>query len=1194
MKNHLYKQILLLCALLLAVPAVAAAQDRGITLDFRDAEVSRVLESIEKQTGKTFFYEDKLIDTRKKVTVRVQGATLAAVVRQLFGDGMAVRETETHLVLARKGAGGEPSAPVQGGEAVRPPAGSVAIPGAANNNELPVSVRGRVRGADGEPLVGAAVVLKSNARISAVSDAQGNFTISGIRTGDVLQVSYIGYETTEVRFQGQAAINVTMKTDTYAIEEVLVTGYQTISRERATGSFNIVNNELIDRSHASDLSTALLGTTAGLQGRENEDGSIEYIIRGQSSLHSNAAPLIVVDGFPMANGFQDVNPRDVESVTVLKDAAAASIWGARSGNGVIVITTKKGKNKLDVTADVNFRLGQKIDLSHSLLTASSADQIYYEKLAVERNWVAKSPVGISYLTSPQSQSMQAIFAHKDGKINDAELNSILNRLSSQNNRGQISDHLLETPFNQQYNVSIAHGTDRTGNYMSVMYENSVGSFMGEQNDRWRVNFKNTTSVFKWLDFEAGVNIHYGIAKNRGVNMADISNLSPYEMLLNADGTYGTQETLNRGVLEMIDPGQLPYEDWEYNILREARATRERTELLNTRFQAGLTFKLTEGLSFDTRFHYEINKTTSSTLYGEDSYYARDFVNMHVDYNLTTGKLVNRFVPEGAIKANQFTQNDNYTWRNQLNLNRTFGSRHAVSAIAGFEVSRYLTTGTVDPYIFGYDPDSNTGTPLPFGASSIKKGGQELTIKNLRGDVVDRIANTDPTYRYRCDKYVSVYGNLSYSYDDRYVLTGSVRSDASNLITDDPSMRWAPLWSVGVSWNLHNEAFIGPAAWLDRLTARVTYGYNGNPNHETSPFTLISTVQIPSASTGLPYTTIGSRGNPFLRWEKTRSWNAGVDFAVLGNRLFGSLDVYDKKGKDIVGRQQLPPVSGAGYESFQLMNTAEISNRGFELSLGGNVRITDRIKFTTSVNYAYNKNEITNLKHPTQTAWQMLRGGASGYFVEGYAVDGLWAVRYEGMDKGLAWVGGANGAKVSMDDMTVLRNTDGLAMLRYMGAATSPHSLGWNGTFDIYGVNLSFVLTGEFGGRFRAPTFGYDITLGKSNVNYFVRDVIDGSERIPGFMPENSIASSSWKEYVRVLDTLVESSSYIKLKEITVDYTLPARLTDAAGLGSLKVYGQVRDLGCLWTKNRYGYDPNWIPGTQKPRTSFLLGLTLKFK
>jgi hypothetical protein len=335
------------------------------------------------------------------------------------------------------------------------------------------------------------------------------------------------------------------------------------------------------------------------------------------------------------------------------------------------------------------------------------------------------------------------------------------------------------------------------------------------------------------------------------------------------------------------------------------------------------------------------------------------------------------------------------------------------------------------------------------------------------------------------------------------------------------------------------------------------------------------------------------GNKTLRWEKTNTFNIGFDFAAFKNVLFGSVDFYHKKGTDIIGTITLPSVVGA---TSQKLNNAETLNRGIEIELGVNSKITDKIAFSTKVTYAYNHNEVTKLFYPSISGYDMLSGGANGYgFVEGYPANAMWAYNYLGMEEGIPYVEGIDGAKVSFSDVSLHNRGLGLQYLQYMGPIIDPHTLGWLGSFHGYGFNFSVLLTGKFGGHFRNPTFNYNMVgTGKNIVPMFIEEVFNGSGNVPDLPLPNTASAYLWDRYTPNLGTMVESSSFIKLKEITLEYILPRKWIDAVGLGAVKMYAQVRNLGCLWVANSRGYDPEWIPGSLQPSTSYAFGLNINFK
>ena len=414
-----------------------------------------------------------------------------------------------------------------------------------------MKVQGTVKDEKGLPLPGASVYLKAENTLGVTTDIGGHFEFkvpAGLKGKVVLVISFIGMETVELPLDGREHYEISMKPEITSLDDVLITGYQTISRERATGAFDIVDKRQLEKP-ASDLSSRLIGTTAGVQATLTEDGKASLEIRGRSSLNANAQPLIVVDGFPVEGGFETINPNDVESVSILKDAAAASIWGARSGNGVIVVTTRKAAkgDKLNVAFNTFLRFRQKIDLDYANPTAASADQIRYEEMIFGKYGVALN---------------EGIFSEDDvaGKcytlaqiaLNEARLGNIsedtkrlrLQELQETDYKDDVYKHLLRNPFLQQYNLSVSGGGERVGVMTSLLYEKDKTHYIGTQDEKYMLNMRMNSDICKWLKLDISGMFQYVKKQNNGAvlhasdeNDIAISDLSPYEHLTNRDGSY---------------------------------------------------------------------------------------------------------------------------------------------------------------------------------------------------------------------------------------------------------------------------------------------------------------------------------------------------------------------------------------------------------------------------------------------------------------------------------------------------------------------------------------------------------------------------------------------------------------------------------------------------------------------------------
>lgn len=525
------------------------------------------------------------------------------------------------------------------------------------------------------------------------------------------------------------------------------------------------------------------------------------------------------------------------------------------------------------------------------------------------------------------------------------------------------------------------------------------------------------------------------------------------------------------------------------------------------------------------------------------------------------------------------------FRNQLNYNNSFAEKHEISALAGIEISQYDTEGTVNPYVYGYNKEKNTSSVPPYGY-----GSNVDSFKNFFGNSAT-IEGGNTSYSLRCDRYVSYYTNIGYVYDGKYGASFSARGDGSNFVSDDPSLRWSPMWSVGAKWNIGKEEFIKDIDWINYLNLRATYGINGNAEKSTSPLTLVSVGSSVNSTTGTITGNISSFGNPSLRWEKTYTTNIGVDFDLFRSKLSGKLDFYNRKSKDVIGQVTIPSVYGTSTQKF---NNAEILNRGVELELTGNFHIPSvDLGIRSTVTYAYNYNKILKLYYPALYCYELVEADTH---VEGRPVGSLYSYDFLGTENGIPYVIGANGDKISMNDVSVHNRSLGLDILHYSGTTIPPHTFGWSNQFTWNNFSLYVYLTGNFGGIFRAPTAGSipSVGSGKTFVSSSIKDFADSDGTLyPTWPLKDESNFYLWDRYTPNLEYFVQDASFIRLKEINLEYNLSKKLAGKLHLRGAKLFVQARNLGLIYCANDYGYDPEWLPGSNKPSATIAFGANINF-
>lgn len=1183
----------------LSMAAATHAQVKRISLNMENAELRQVFKKLKQQTGMRFFYNGERLRQAGLKDIHIQDLELDKALAEIlegtqltwsfWKDVVVIQDKESALT-----------------EAV------------LKEKRL---VKGTVKGVDGTPIPGASVIVKGT-QTGVATDVDGHFEIRvEDKPGLTFVVSFVGMKTQEVAIGKSDVLAIVLEDDAKALEEVVVTGFQTISKERATGAFDVISSEQLSRP-ASDLSSRLIGVTAGVQNNLDADGNLVFEIRGQTSLNKdNARPLIVVDGFPVEGEFSSINPNDVESVTILKDAAAASIWGARSANGVIVVTTKRGKAgaKKGATIEVSAfaKISPKIDLDYYNPLASSAETVEYERKGFANDYFG-GPWGVidnSYINARQSAS-QAVIAlneHRLGFLSEADLNKTLERFSRQNNKEQIKKYLLQNPLTHQYNINISGATERMTNMLSLMYESDRDGFKENKKDKVMVNYRTNIKLFKWLDFNFSGMVQYNNIKNSGINASGLSryatyrtpnyhaaygsiqDLSPYDMLVDEEGNL---TKLPGGfytpILDRLVPiANFPYQDWSYNPITEIRNRDLGRKELNTRVQGGFTVRFLEGLTFDTKFQHESYSTTYTDIFQEETYYVRELVNISSTWNKTTDEITAN-LPKGGIKDETKVNVRAYNFRNQLNFVRTFADRHDVNVIAGMEVSDRVREQTDYARTYGYNDETLSVGIFP-------NGPQGSHTVNWLGGSNDGNAAFGYTnkYAYATDRYFSLYANVAYTFDEKYTVSGSVRTDASNLITDDPKYRYSPFWSVGLGWQIGKENFMASIDWLDRLNIRATYGYNGNVDKSTSFRPLLNVNTNQNSYIHNYMATIGSFGNPTLRWEKTGTWDLGIDYSVLAGKLYGKIDVYSKLGKDLIASMTIPSVNGTARQS---LNAAKMSNRGIEVEIGSTLPIfEDKIAWTGNLNFSYNKNKINHLYKTTYYAYELYGGGTSSY-VEGYDANTLWTFEYAGLinqgtENNPDWqpmIKGANGDHYAFSSYAYYTE-DPLLFMKDAGTRIAPWGFGFSNSFKIYDFNVSFMLTGKFGHKFMRTSFNYPSMADRRALpNKYYSEIVnsDPNQRLPIPFENPDPGYYMWTSFYPYLDYLVESAAHIRLQEVNISYNMPARWLSKIGINSLQIYAQGNNL-CTWLKNSYKEDPEYPLGTVKPQAAYTFGLRFDF-
>ena len=1157
--------------LAICLQVAARGHTQTITISEKNASLPSIFKQIEKQSGYQFFYNERLLNGARKVSMQVKNAGLLDALNMCFKDQPFTYGIIDRSIVVKKADPVAPPDAAMGQAALIPP---------------PIDVQGRVVNEKGEPVEGVTVTVKGT-RKATFTNSNGEFLLTRVNENAILVFTGININEQEMSVSGKSDLAVSVTTKVTAMGDLTVianTGFQTISRERSTGAYASIGKEQLEKP-STNIAQRLIGTTAGMQAKLDVNGNPTFEIRGLTSLYANSQPLVVVDGFPIQGDFNSVNPNDVESVTILKDAAAASIWGARSANGVIVVVTKNAKRATPLHIEVSAftRIGKKFDLDYVRPLASSAETVEYEKMTFNK-WSAQ--INSGSLTSNYGKSWSlatvALSEYELGFITAAQRDAALEQLKTQDNRQQLSKYLLANPATQQYNLTLSGSSGRMSNSLSLLYEYNQSNFKESDNKRAMANYRTNASIFRWLDFSLSGMLLSNKSDNSGVGLSDIQNISPYEMLVNPDGSLTNISQFYWPIMQRFVPmDKFPYPSWTYNPIEEIQNRKLTTDQLNTRLQAGLTFKIIKGLSFETKGQFELFNTINRGLYNENTFFVRNTVNVATTWDQALNKFTPN-LPKGSILTQNRSKVQSYNFRNQVNFNRMFGNDHEVNFLAGAEVNNVVSEGFGNPTTYGYNDQTLTVGTFPNGP-----GGTFFPIKNWLG--TNQTFSYANSFSYRTERYFSYYGNASYTYNRKYTLSGSYRTDASNLITDDPQYRYSPFWSMGLGWQVYREDFMNSVTWLDRLNLRATYGYNGNVDRSTSFRPLISAGGTPNVYTGDFTATIGSFGNPTLRWEKTGTWNVGIDYSAFRGKLYGKIDLYSKYGKDLIAQLSIPAINGT---TSQKLNNAEMTNRGIDLELGSALKIKGNdIVWRGSVNFAYNQNKITKLfiaNYPAST----LIGGGTGAYVEGLNANTIWRFQYAGIINQQPMVTGANGTTY---DFGAFTPGDGRDYLLKMGTTVAPYTLGMIHSFQVYDFNLSFIVTGKFGHVFQRMAFNYPPTwTSRVLPNNKLSEVLNGdpSKIVPLPYNPNEPRYYFWDRFHQYLSYLIENASHFRMQEVNLTYNLPRQLLQKYSMTRLQVFAQANDLFTVYW-NDAKEDPEYPLGTMNPRPKMTFGIKCEF-
>ncbi len=1180
-------KILLFLALLVVFTSAKAPdlQQNLITIKADNATLESVLKKIEIAGKYSMLYNYDDISRFKSVTVNAVNKTIQEVMDAVLKNtGLGYKIKDNTIVISK--------------------------PVPVKKEQQPVRISGKIFTENGDPLPGVHIRLKSIER-GTISDQEGNYSLTVNDINGTLVASFVGYQTKEIPIRGRSVINFQMIEGVNELQELVVsTGYQKLTKRETASAVERIDMEKIELVSKPNIDQMLAGQVPGMMVLQTsgEPGATPTIrIRGTSSIIGTRAPLWVLDGmiledqvnidlsslsspdaeYLIGNAIAGVNPKDIESITVLKDASATAIYGSRAANGVIVVTTKQGREgKPRISYSGGLSISKRIGYGDlNLMNAG-------ERVKLSQEIIADN---IEYSRTPTHLGYEGLLIDYYNHVYSYDqFESEVKKMVDRNT--DWYDLLFRNSVSNNHSINVSGGSDRTTYYTSLGYYSSTGTAKGSDQER----FSALTKVNSWITpkFYTGFQLNVSSTKSNGFHSSVNPNSYAYETArtipcYNDDGSYFLYLTQQKSQTAI---SEAPDEDLKYNIVKELSLTGAKSEVSNITAQLNLQYNFTPAFRYKILGGFDQSVTTKDVWAQEES----NYVSMKRGYN--AGTLVQGTsdfdespIPWGGIISKSNQRKNSYSIRNTFEYSNILKKDHLVNIMAASEIRSVKYEGFSGTY-YGWQPDR--GETI----SPALTTGYYGVLSSLTPTITDNVVNT-----------VSWIGSATYSYKDKFTLNANLRADGSNNFGENPNFRFLPIWSFAGKYTLSNEQFMKNSKVVDYLAIRASYGVQGNIDKATSP-DLIIRVGSRNANTGLYQSYFKYLANPDLRWEKTTSYNFGLDFSFFGpsgerkeSIISGTFDFYDKYGDKIIVSRQVSQVIGLDQVK---INGGRIRNRGFEGSITIVPYQTKDVSTSFRFVYSVNRNKLLEAnKDLSVTDSDKLNGTA---LVEGQPIGSLYSYEFAGLNEtyGFPMFYNSNG-----DRRYELYNEE--MHLVYSGKTTPDIS----GGFDLNARYKRFYVT-----------FGFQYTLGASarlpniyrNNYYNVFDPLTNVSkeyidrwREPGDESHTNIPviwdadkysearsalnapvylSSSYKNPLQMYDystARIAKTDNLRLRSLNISYLFPEKITTKLGVQSLMINLQAENLFIICDKRWQGRDPeSGGSNTPSPKV-FSLGLNMTF-
>lgn len=1074
-----------------------------------------------------------------------------------------------------------------------------------------ITLAGSVQDESDIPLAGVSVLVKGT-KAGTMTDGDGKFSISVKSLPVTLAFSFLGMEADDlVVNSSEKYLNITMKEAGLSIEHTVITGYTQTSIKKITGSVGVLTAKSISEKANSSIDAMLQGQLAGVSvtATSGQPGRNQEIrIRGQSTLTGDASPLWVVDGVPLQgelpqvydsqlktggienlfiNGVGDINPNDIDNISILKDASAAAIYGSRAANGVIVITTKRGREgpmKVNYSGNVSVVMAPERDGN----LMNSAEKIAWEQELWDEFSAPRMAAGQEYPKVGivgMVRSGYGRFADIAG--NKEAQDKYLADLSK--NTTDWFDLIFRNSVSTNHHLSLSGGGSKYNYYVALGYTHDAGLLIKDSYNRYNVKSNFTMTPNKAVKIDFGVDLSMQGSKSPNLSSVDPFHYAyyanPYETPFNADGSYRPDETwYNLGIIN--GASVVSVYNRGYNVMRELEQTSNQTDNYAATTRGGIDVRICKPLKFVGLASYSFGNNRTEKINLKDTYAAWE--NMLEEDKMYSDNCY------GSIIQNSYTKNS-YMLRGHLEFNTKFAKSQQIQAIAGAEV-RGENSKTLYAKRLNYDANTNTTSmpQPPTGASRLESWLRE--VEQLSGEY------------YSKSRYASFYASADYFIFDRYIINGSFRMDGSSYFGS--AKQFNPTWSAGAAWHIAEEGFMKwSRSVLDHLVLRFATGYTGNINNGVSPQLIMGYWdQQYRRHDGevLSMGTFSGAPNPNLTWEKAQDYKLSLDYGLLGNRLSGIIEGYIRHSTDVVVSSKIPSVTGYTYQKF---NSADILNKGIEFTLNGTIVDRNDVRLNASFNLAYNMNKVLKYDSPDKLT-------ASTRYWVGYPTDALFigkviGLNYEGLYQ---YQLRPDAVITSTKDYQVADN-----YRYYLGTTIAPFTGGFNFSLSWKTLTLSCFGAVSWGSKTfeqRTPPGSwstvYKVGAQAEVPQTYFSDLYSNHFNVTKDRTDRWTTTNTGAKYPRIYDAFatseqfsqrnptdsniikgayVKDNSYIRIKNIVLSYSFPKRLTDKMKMTNLKMN---LSLNNFFTITNYdGLDPE-TPGAVYPVSrSVTFGLNMGF-